>query len=92
MPAYILTGTPGSGKTAVLRLLETRGYPVVEEAATDVIALGQALGREEPWSDDGFIGEVLTLQRRRQDTARAESRPPRFHRMLLLSDVKRVPG
>jgi predicted ATPase len=39
MPSYILTGAPGAGKTAVLRLLETRGYAVVEEAATDVIAL-----------------------------------------------------
>ena len=44
MPAYILTGTPGSGKTAILRMLEDAGYLVVEEAATDVIALGQALG------------------------------------------------
>jgi predicted ATPase len=71
MPAYILTGAPGSGKTAVLRLLETQGYPVVEEAATDVIALDQALGQDEPWSDSGFIGEILALQRRRQDAARS---------------------
>jgi predicted ATPase len=27
MSAYILTGAPGAGKTAVLRLLETLGYP-----------------------------------------------------------------
>ena len=37
MPRYILTGAPGAGKTAVLRLLEVSGYTVVEEAATDVI-------------------------------------------------------
>ncbi|MER6582341.1 AAA family ATPase, partial [Nonomuraea sp. NPDC001023] len=48
VPNHVLTGTPGAGKTAVLRLLEVRGYSVVEEAATDVIALGQALGRAEP--------------------------------------------
>jgi predicted ATPase len=48
MPCYILTGAPGAGKTAVLRLLEVSGYRVVEEAATDVIALGHALGRAEP--------------------------------------------
>jgi predicted ATPase len=42
MPAYILTGAPGSLKTAILRMLEDVGYPVVEEAATDVIALGNA--------------------------------------------------
>ncbi len=71
MPSYILTGAPGAGKTAVLRLLEVSGYPVVEEAATDVIALGHALGRAEPWQDDGFIGKVLALQRRRQESVRA---------------------
>lgn len=65
MPAYILTGAPGAGKTAVLRLLETSGYGVVEEAATDVIALGNALGREEPWQDHDFIDRVITLQRQR---------------------------
>jgi predicted ATPase len=51
MPSYVLTGAPGAGKTAILRLLEVSGYPVVEEAATDVIALGSALGRAEPWRD-----------------------------------------
>ena len=28
MPSYILTGAPGAGKTAVLRLLEAVGYAV----------------------------------------------------------------
>jgi predicted ATPase len=67
MPAYILTGTPGSGKTAILRMLEAAGYPVVEEAATDVIALNQALGRDQPWDEHAFIDSIVTLQRRRQD-------------------------
>lgn len=71
MPAYILTGAPGSGKTAALRLLETLGYGVVEEAATDVIALSLALGHDEHWRDPGFIDQIITLQRRRQDAARA---------------------
>jgi hypothetical protein len=69
MPGYILTGTPGSGKTAVLRMLETVGYPVVEEAATDVIALNQALGRDQPWDEPAFIDNIVALQRRRQDRA-----------------------
>jgi predicted ATPase len=71
VPSYILTGTPGAGKTAVLRLLEASGYPVVEEAATDVIALGNALGRAEPWHEPDFIDKVITLQRHRQDSVRA---------------------
>jgi predicted ATPase len=71
MPAYILTGAPGAGKTAMLRLLETFGYTVVEEAASDVIALGQACGRAEPWREPAFIDDITTLQRHRQDAARA---------------------
>jgi predicted ATPase len=71
MPSYILTGAPGAGKTAILRLLEISGYPVVEEAATDVIALRQALGRTEPWHEHDFIDKIITLQRQRQDAVRA---------------------
>ncbi|MES2723484.1 MAG: AAA family ATPase [Pseudomonadota bacterium] len=66
MTRYILTGAPGAGKTALLRLLERRGYAVVEEAATDVIALEQARGREEPWTDPGFIDLIIALQKQRQ--------------------------
>jgi predicted ATPase len=71
MPSYVLTGAPGSGKTAALRLLEIDGYEVVEEAATDVIALGNALGHEEPWLAHDFVDKVITLQRQRQDSVRA---------------------
>jgi predicted ATPase len=71
MSAYILTGTPGSGKTAILRMLETAGYLVVEEAATDVIALENALGCDAPWEEPGFIDKVVALQQRRQDHALA---------------------
>lgn len=39
MKRFIITGTPGSGKTTILRKLEVNGFSVVEEAATDVIAL-----------------------------------------------------
>jgi predicted ATPase len=66
MPNYVLTGTPGAGKTAVLRQLEQDGYRVVEEAATDVIALAQALGQPEPWTSPRFIAKIVDLQRRRQ--------------------------
>ena len=70
MLRYVLTGTPGAGKTAMLRLLEISGHAVVEEAATDVIALEQALGRDTPWTDPRFIDKVVILQRQRQSTAR----------------------
>lgn len=72
MPRYILTGTPGAGKTVVLRLLERHGYAVVEEAATDVIALETVLGNEQHWTDPSFVDTILTLQRRREQSAPAE--------------------
>ncbi|MET0494069.1 MAG: AAA family ATPase [Actinoplanes sp.] len=73
LPRYILTGTPGAGKTAILRQLEQDGYATVEEAATDVIALQQALGIPEPWRDPGFIDRILDLQHRRQTAADARA-------------------
>jgi predicted ATPase len=72
MRRYVLTGTPGSGKTALLRHLESAGFGVVEEAATDVIALHQALGDPEPWRSPAFIDRVVALQCRRELRAGAE--------------------
>lgn len=73
MPRYVLTGTPGAGKTAILRQLELDGYRVVEEAATDVIALQHALGEPEPWRSPSFVDQVVNLQRNRQLGAAADA-------------------
>jgi predicted ATPase len=64
---YIITGAPGAGKTTIVAALHDRGYAVVGEAATDVIAQEQALGREESWRDAGFIDAITLLQRERQE-------------------------
>lgn len=66
MRRYVLTGTPGAGKTSILRSLDELGYGVVEEAATAVIAQAQALGEDKPWTRASFIDEIVTLQRQRQ--------------------------
>ncbi|MEY9862800.1 putative ATPase [Catenulispora sp. GAS73] len=66
MNRFVLTGTPGSGKTAILRQLELDGLGVVEEAATDVIAVAQARGVDEPWQQPDFTEAIAALQRRRQ--------------------------
>jgi predicted ATPase len=76
MKRFILTGTPGSGKTAILRQLEVEGNGVVEEAATDVIALQQAKGVAEPWTRPEFVDDVVALQARRR-TRPAD--PVQFH-------------
>ncbi len=53
MKRFIPTGTPGAGKTSIIRELEALGHHVVDEAATAVIAREQALGEPEPWTADG---------------------------------------
>jgi predicted ATPase len=79
MKRFILTGTPGAGKTAILRQLEIEGFDVVEEAATDVIALEQAKGIAEPWLRDGFLDRVVDLQKRRLDRASSRDTALQFH-------------
>jgi predicted ATPase len=74
---FILTGAPGAGKTVVLRQLEVMGHAVVEEAATDVIALAQAKGVAEPHLDPAFIDAIASLQERRR--RRAFPPPMVFH-------------
>jgi predicted ATPase len=79
MKRYILTGTPGSGKTAILRALEAQGYAVVEEAATDVIALAQAKGDAEAWRSPAFIDDILALQLSRLALAANDPGAIQFH-------------
>ena len=79
MRRFILTGTPGSGKTAILRQLELEGFGVVEEAATDVIALEQAKGVAEPWLDPVFIDKVVNLQRARAFRGKSQPDQVQFH-------------
>ena len=79
MRRFILTGTPGAGKTAILRQLEMDGFGVVGEAATDVIALGQARGVAEPWTDAAFIDAVVELQIQREMRAAMQPDKVQFH-------------
>jgi predicted ATPase len=69
MQRYILTGAPGAGKTVLVRALERAGFAVVEEAATDLIALVTAEGIVEHWREPAFIDDIVALQVRRQQRA-----------------------
>ncbi|MFL5690805.1 MAG: AAA family ATPase [Ktedonobacteraceae bacterium] len=68
MKRYILSGTSGSGKTSIIHELKSQGYSVVEEAATDVIALEQMNNNPEPWMQPDFIDKIVRLQKQRQIT------------------------
>lgn len=68
---FILTGTPGSGKTSVIKELDKLGHAVIHEAATDVIILEQAKGIESPWENPEFIEHIIHVQKKRQVTATA---------------------
>ena len=65
MERYVLTGAPGCGKTSLMLELETRGFPVIREAAEDVIRLQQAKGIKHPWELDNFQDKILRLQQMR---------------------------
>ncbi len=79
MRRFILTGAPGSGKTAIIRQLELDGFSVVEEAATDVIALEQVRGVAEPWKHPSFIDTIVELQRLRLVRAARDTGEVQFH-------------
>jgi predicted ATPase len=79
MRRFIITGAPGAGKTAILRQMELDGFSVVEESATDVIAVAQARGILEPWLDPSFIDAIAHLQRDRQIRASYQPDKVQFH-------------
>jgi len=79
MKRFILTGAPGSGKTAILRHLELEGFGIVEEAATDLIALRQSRGIAEPWVQPHFVEDVGDLQMRRLERASRGPEAVQFH-------------
>ena len=79
MRRFIITGTPGAGKTAIIRQLELDGFSVVEEAATDVIAAAQAQGTVQPWTYPSFIDAIANLQRERQIRASSQPDEVQFH-------------
>ena len=64
MRRFIITGTPGSGKTTIIRQLQLEGFSVAEEA-TDVIA-GSPRELINPGPILHFNDLIAKLQRDRQ--------------------------
>ena len=82
---YILTGGPCVGKTSILHYLRDNGYPVVEEAATEVIRRSLANGIEKPWDKNyksDFNDEILDVQHAKNQELTA-SGPIFFDRSMI---------
>ncbi len=87
MRRFILTGTPGAGKTTIIRQLKHDGFKVVDEAATDVIASEQSCGITEPWKHSSFIDKIALLQKQRQLITACESSEIQFYDRSVICTV-----
>jgi predicted ATPase len=57
---YVLTGGPGSGKTAVIEALHQAGYTRTVETGRGIIQDQVAIGgRALPWQDPAFFAELM---------------------------------
>ncbi|HJT01686.1 MAG TPA: AAA family ATPase [Terriglobales bacterium] len=57
---YVLTGGPGSGKTAVIEALHRAGFARTVEAGRSIIQDQMAIGgRALPWQDPAFFAELM---------------------------------
>ncbi|HEX2560996.1 AAA family ATPase, partial [Phenylobacterium sp.] len=63
--------TPGAGKTTLIRALAARGFPVIEEAATEVNARMLARGIAHPHLEPDFLDAIAQLQAQRLQDASA---------------------
>ena len=64
---FIITGAPCTGKSTVLNLLKTKGYPTVDEVARQIIKQELAiLSNKVPWLDNDAFS-YLVVEKQIQD-------------------------
>jgi len=54
MIKHVITGGPGSGKSALIKVLGENGFPTIKEAAKEIIFKEKKRGVPEPWLDKFF--------------------------------------
>ncbi len=62
----VITGGPGSGKTALIKYLENEGYTVMHEISRDVILEAQKQGIEQLFLTNPFLFSEKLLEGRKQ--------------------------
>jgi predicted ATPase len=79
---FLLTGGPGSGKSAVLQSLQLAGYATSKEAGRSIIQDQVAIGgRALPWSDPALFAELmLSCDMRSYREAETQTGPMFFDR------------
>jgi predicted ATPase len=79
---FVITGGPGSGKSALIDALEKRGYARTIEAGRAIIQDQLAIGgRALPWIDPAFFAELmLSWELRSYRMAESETGPVFFDR------------
>lgn len=75
---YILTGSPGAGKTTIIQRLSELGHIVVEESFMDVYRSLRAQRHADPLADESFVDRVVRAQAERERVARARAVPRRY--------------
>ena len=82
---YVLTGGPGSGKTAVIEGLHQAGYARTVEAGRGIIQDQVGIGgRALPWQDPAFFAELmLSWEMRSYHMAEQSTGPVFFDRGVI---------
>lgn len=79
---FVVTGGPGSGKTALIQALAKAGFATMPEAGRTIIRDQRAIGGEAlPWADrSAFAEAMLTWEMRSYREAEGRSGPVIFDR------------
>ncbi len=68
----VITGSPGTGKTAIIKALHKRGYACLSEVSREITLEARAQGIEQLFLEDPLVFSQKLLERRTQQFYDAE--------------------